>query len=81
MKHYLFLILEVELFLILEVELNRYCFQVGENVLNYQVDRYARTKGIDPERMTADQRESMCFSITYDYSFQHSAVLNYGQMD
>ena len=30
--------------------------QVAENVIDYQVDRYSRTKGIDPERITAEQR-------------------------
>ena len=64
------------LFLILEVELNRYCFQVGENVLNYQVDRYARTKGIDPERMTADQRVSFMDAMIRE-NYPGNNVINF----
>ena len=28
-------------------------------MLDHQVDRYARTEGIDPEKITAEQRDSV----------------------
>ena len=37
----------------------KYGFQVTENVLRYQVDKYAREKGANPERITPAQRDAL----------------------
>ena len=34
-------------------------FQVAENVLDYQVDVYARAKGIDVQSITVEQRDAL----------------------
>ena len=38
---------------------NVYGLQVAENVLDYQVDRHARTMGIDSERTSEEEKDSI----------------------
>ena len=47
------------LFLLRLTEIDLAFIQVAENVIDYQVDRYSRTKGIDPESITTEQRVSL----------------------
>ena len=32
---------------------------MADNVLEYQVDKYARSVGIDPDRVSAEQKDSL----------------------
>ena len=40
---------------------------MAENVLDYQMDKYARSVGIDPERISAEQRYSVMDQMIRDH--------------